>query len=179
MTTTCRGRAAIYCIALNGLMVFAVPAAAQDPDRPSFVIDIVKRVALDPTTYAPAVLAYEAHHLDWKSSQVFFRHGFLEHNGEFTLSGRPDDTPVSYAAGNRTIVATGFAVARTSLIHNVSGALIEHLLVERYPRHRPLVRRLGWIERIAFASYLSYRESASHFRQWRSNEQRARQLGYQ
>jgi hypothetical protein len=180
--TACRLPAAGMCYtALAVLMVCSVPTAtaAQDPDRPAPVSEIVKRVALDPTTYAPAVVAYEAHHLDWKSSQVFFQHGFLEHNGEFTVSGRADDTPVSYAAGNRTIVVTSVGVLRTSLIHNVSGALIERLLVERYPRHRTLLRRLWWIERMAFASYVSYRESAGHFRQWRRNEHLARQLGYQ
>ena len=102
MTTGCRLRSAgMSCVALMVAMVCSAPtgAAAQDSDRPSPVLDIVKRVASDPTTYVPAALAYEAHHLDWKSSQVFFQHGFLEHNGEFTLSGRPDDTPVSYARG--------------------------------------------------------------------------------
>ena len=182
MTTGCLLRSAgMGCIAVMAALVCSAPtgAAAQDSDRPSPVLDIVKRVASDPTTYVPAALAYEAHHLDWKSSQVFFQHGFLEHNGEFTLSGRPDDTPVSYRVGNRTIVASGFAVLGTSLVHNVSGAVIERLLVERYPSHRRLVRRLGWIERMAFASYLSYRQSAGHLRQWRSNERLARQLGYQ
>ena len=85
---------------------------------------------------------------------------------------------MSYAAGNRRIVATGFAVLRTSLIHNVSSALIERLLLERLPRHRTLIRRLGWIERISFASCLSYRQSTSHFRQWRANVRLSRQLGY-
>jgi hypothetical protein len=41
-------------------MVFAVPAAAQDPDRPSFVIDIVKRMALDPTA---------SHFRQWRSNE--------------------------------------------------------------------------------------------------------------
>ncbi|MEO8257300.1 MAG: hypothetical protein ABI868_08145 [Acidobacteriota bacterium] len=182
MTTGCRLRSAgMGCIVLMAAMVCSAPtgAAAQDSDRPSPVLDIVKRVASDPTTYVPAALAYEAHHLDWKSSQVFFQHGFLEHNGEFTLSGRADDTPVSDGAGNCTIVAGGFAVLGTSMVHNVSGALIERLLVERYPGHRSLLRRLGWIERVAFASYLSYLQSADHLRQWRRNERLARQLGYQ
>ena len=172
--------ARICCAALASLMVFSVPrAAAQDPDRPPPVADIIKLLALDPTTYAPAALAYEFHHLDWQSSQVFFQHGFLEHNGEFTVSGRADDTPVSYGVGNRRIVVAGFAVLRTSLIHNVSDAVIERVLVGRYPDHRKLVRSLGWIERISFAFYLSYRESASHFRQWRRNQQLAQRLGYE
>jgi len=114
MTTGCRLRSAgTRCIALLALMMCSDPirAAAQNSDRPSPVVDIITRVVSDPTTYVPAALAYEAHHLDWKSSQVFFQHGFLEHNGEFTLSGRADDTPVSYGAGNRTIVASGFALS--------------------------------------------------------------------
>ena len=159
---------------LAGPSVFA----QAPPVRPSPFVEVFKRVAFDPTTYVPAVLSYEAHHLDWESSQVFFDHGFLEGNPEFTVSGRANDTPISYSAGNRQITKTVFAALGTSLLNNVAVAVVERAVLARYPTHRRLVRTLGWAERIAFASYLSYNESAVHFRQWQRNSDLARQLGY-
>jgi hypothetical protein len=168
----------IHCLVVAMILVCATSASAQDPARPTAAVDIVKRVVLDPTTYAPAVLSYEAHHLDWKSSQVFFQHGFLEHSAEFTLSGRADDRPIDYAAGNRRIVTTALTSLGLSLANNITTAFVERALIERYPKHRKLTRTLGWVERISFASLLAYGESATHLRQWRKNVQLAGQLGY-
>jgi hypothetical protein len=42
-----------------------------------------------------------------------------------------------------------------------------------------VVKTLGWIERSVFASYWSYRLSATHFRQWQTNKQQATALGLQ
>jgi hypothetical protein len=64
------------------------------------------------------------------------------------------------------------------LLNNITAAALERVALERYPTRRKLVRALGWTERIAFASYLSYSQSALHFRQWQSNDALARQLGY-
>lgn len=160
------------------LMLVTSPASSQDQDAGSFVPDVVKSVVLDPTTYAPAVVAWGATRLDWQSSQVFFQNGWLERNPRFTVSGRGDDIAMGYAAGNRQILMDSIAILRLSLVNNVSERVIERLLIPRYPNHRKLLRTLGWIERSAMASYWSYRVSAGHLRQWQENERRARQLGY-
>jgi len=40
------------------------------------------------------------------------------------------------------------------------------------------VRTLGWMERISFASFMSYKLSEAHYRQAAENIVRARQLGF-
>jgi hypothetical protein len=160
------------------MMLVASSVSAQDQDRASFVPDVVKKVIVDPTTYAPAVVAWGATRLDWQSSQIFFRNGMVEHNPRFTVSGRRDDSAIGYAAGNRQILTDAIANLRLSVVNNVSARVIERLLMPRYPNHRKLLRTIGWIERSAMASYWSYRLSADHFRQWQENQRRARQLGY-
>jgi hypothetical protein len=160
------------------MLVASSSVSAQDQDHASFVPDVVKKVILDPTTYAPAIVAWEATRLDWRSSQIFFQNGSFEHNPRFTVSGRGDDTAIGYAAGNRQIFTDAIATLQLSLINNVSERAMERLLMPRYPNHRTLLRTIGWIERSAVASYWSYRLSAGHFRQWQENERRARQLGY-
>jgi hypothetical protein len=160
------------------LLLLASTAFAQErPPEPS-LSGVVKAVLLDPTTYAPAVVAWEATRLDWRSSQVFFQNGWTEHNSRFTTSGRPDDTAIGYAAGTRKITMDAFGNLRVSAVNNFSSQLVERLLVARYPTHRKLFRVIGWIERSALASYWTYRLSAGHLRQWRENERRARQFGY-
>ena len=160
------------------VMLVASLVSAQDQDHGSFVPDVVKNVIFDPTTYAPAVVAWGATRLDWQSSQIFFQNGWFEGNPRFTVSGRGDDTAIGYAAGNRQILTDAIANMRLSFVNNVSERVIERLLIPRYPNHRKLLRAIGWIERSAMASYWSYRLSAAHFRQWQENDRRARQLGY-
>ncbi len=164
------------------LMLSAGHAVAQttndnEQKRPSFLLDVTKRVILDPTTYAPAIIGYDATMRDWKSSQPFFNNGYLEHNWRFTISGRADDYPVSYGVGQRRILADALSNLEMSAVNNLTDSMFEHVLGDRYPNHRKLIRALGWIEKSAFASYMSYRLSASHYRQWQQNEQMARQLG--
>lgn len=160
------------------MMLVASSAFAQDRDRAAFVPDVVTRAILDPTTYAPAIVAWAATDLDWRSSQIFFENGFFEHNARFTISGLSDDTPIGYAAGNRRIFTDAIANLRLSAVNNVADQVIERLLLRRHPTHRTLIRTIGWIERSVMASYLSHRLSARHFRQWRENHRRARELGY-
>ena len=166
----------VIVVALMTLAASSV--SAQDPDHPSFVPDVLKRVIVDPTTYAPAVVAWEATRLDWRSSQVFFQNGWFEHNPRFTVSGRAGDTAIGYAAGNRQILTDAMAIVPLSLVNNASARVMERLLMPRYPNHRRLIRAIGWIERSAVASYWSYRLGAGHVRQWQENTRRARQLGY-
>jgi hypothetical protein len=154
------------------------PAPAEPPDQPSAVWEITKRTLLDPTTYTPAALSYGATRLDWDSSQIFFQHGFVEQNRRFTVSGFSYDIPISHAAGNRQILIDSLGILQMSVINNVTTNVLENILIKRYPHHRKLLRTLGWVERIGFASYWSYRLSADHFRKWRDNDRMARRLGF-
>ncbi|HEY7448415.1 MAG TPA: hypothetical protein VH702_09710 [Vicinamibacterales bacterium] len=154
------------------------PGPAELPDQPSAVWEVTRRTLLDPTTYTPAVLSYGSTRLDWNSSQVFFRHGFVEQNHRFTVSGFSYDIPISHAAGNRQILIDSLGILQMSVINNVTTNVLENILIKRYPHRRKLLRTLGWVERIGFASYWSYRLSADHFRKWRENEQMAQRLGY-
>jgi hypothetical protein len=148
---------------IAALILLVVSAAtAQDRIPPVSVRDAIKNVALDPTTYAPAIVAWEAMRLDWRSSQVFFERGWVEQNPRFTISGRAGDIAIPYAAGNRLILKDAFANLRVPLVHNVSERVVEHLLQTRYPNHRRLLRAAGWTERLTMASILSYRRSAEH-----------------
>jgi hypothetical protein len=165
---------------LVAVMILASAAAvsAQDRDQGFFLTDVVKNVVLDPTTYAPAVVVWTVTRLDWQSSQVFFQHGWSEHNPRFTLSGRSNDMPISYGAGNRQIASDAIALLEFSVINNVSARVTERLLTRRYRNHRKLLRTIGWVERSAVASYWSHRLSADHLGMWRENVRTARQLGY-
>jgi len=173
-----RAPARLFVTFLALATLAAAPVSAQDEDRPSFVPDVVRKVVLDPTTYAPAIVAWSATRLDWQTSQIFFQNGMYEHNARFTVTGRADDVAIGYGAGNRRILTDALANMQLSLVNNVSAHAMERLLIARYPNHRTLLRAIGWIERSAVASYWSYRLSAGHFRQWRENERRAAALGY-
>ena len=161
-------------------MFSAVPSSvvAQDQKESSSFADIVKGVVFDPTTYVPAAISYDATMRDWNSSQTLFQHGYVEHNLRFTISGLPNDVPVGYGEGNYRIRMDALLNVEMSLVNNFSSRFIERALMERYPEHRKRIRTLGWIERTAFASYMSYYLSQAHYRQWRANEQLARQSGY-
>jgi hypothetical protein len=105
-------------------------------------------------------VAYHSFRLDWDTSQVRFQHGFKEINPRFTVSGYPRDMPISYQAGNRQIQGDALRVAGTSLLNNLIENVFERSLLQSSPDHRRLIRTLGWIERITFASYLTYRQSS-------------------
>jgi hypothetical protein len=170
----------VFCVAFAALtLLWTASASAQDPPASSFVSDIVKGVVFDPTTYAPAIVTYGATRLDWESSQVFFQHGFVEHNARYTVSGVSDNVAISHRAGNLRIATDSLAVLlQLSLVHNVTERVIERVLIRRYPNHQKFFRVVGLVERIVGASYLSIALSAKHVRQWQENERLARQLGY-
>ena len=177
--STSLNRGHVFLFGLLTLMsLTASSLSAQDVTPRSLVSDVAKQVLLDPTTYAPAVVAWTVTRLDWQSSQAFFQHEWTEGNARFTVSGLGDDTAVGYRAGNRQILTDAFSNLQVSLINNASSRLVENLLIPRYPNHRTLLRTIGWIERSAMASYLTYRLSADHFRQWQKNGQLAQQFGY-
>jgi hypothetical protein len=146
-------------------------------ERPWSFWHTTKQIALDPTTYAPAILSYESTKLDWDTSQVFFRNGYVEGNPRYTASGLPNDTPLSYGRGDHKILMDTLQNLGGSMAHNFIERSMETMLLQRYPDHPKLVKTIGWIERSVFASYWSYRLSATHFRQWKWNEQQAAALG--
>ena len=164
------------------LMCAAGRAAAQDEHAtdsvPSLVVRAAKQAVLDPTTYAPGTMLYVSSRLDWDSSQPFFQHGDVENNPRYTVSGLPHDVPLSYAAGNHLLLTDALSVLSISFANNAVDHLTVSILTERYPEHRKLWKTLGWVERAAVASSLSYVLSARHFEQWQMNKQQAAQLGY-
>jgi hypothetical protein len=153
-------------------------AFAQEEATSSVVWDVTKAVVFDPTTYVPATVSYAALRMDWKSSQPLFHHGWLEQNRMFTVSGRPNDTPISFQAGNQQIRRMALAHLQESLVNNLSVVIFERVLTQKYPQHRKLFKVLSWAERIGFASFVSYKASVNHFRQTQRNHELARQHGY-
>ena len=155
----------------------AIASAQAEADSNVFW-DVTKAVVFDPTTYAPATLSYTSMKLDWDSSQTLFRNGWVEQNRLFTVSGRANDKPVSFADGNKRIRQMAFLHLQESLINNVAANVFERVLAQKYPEHRKMFKVLSWVERIAFASYVSYAASANHFKQTERNRQLALQYGY-
>jgi len=164
-------------IVFAALIGIFVPLSVSAQEQHSPIGDTVKSVIFDPTTYAPAIIAYDATMRDWNTSQPFFRAGFVEHNERFTLTGRPNDVPMSYEDGQRRILTDALVNLQMSVVNNVADRLFERMLLSRFPQHRKLVKTLGWIERVSFASYMSYQLSAQHYRQAGLNAQRAQQMG--
>lgn len=154
-------------------------AFAQDEKRSSAFADVVKGVVFDPTTYGPALIGYHATMKDWNTSQPFFQNGFVEHNARFTVTGRANDTPLSYTAGRNRIFKDAVVVFGVSAVQNATSRLVERALLQRYPEHRKAVKTIGWIQRISVASLMSYHLSGAHYRQAQLNARRAAELGLQ
>jgi hypothetical protein len=163
------------------LLASTVGAQDREPEAsrlPSLASDLTKSVVFDPTTYAPAAILYTSMRLDWKTSQPFFAHGFLEANDRYTVSGRSGDVPVSFSQGKRQILTDSLLNLPMSFANNTGSRVVERMLMQRFPSRPKLFRTLGWIERTAFAGYMSNRLAAKHFRQWQENVTTARQLGF-
>lgn len=170
-------RAFIAAMLLGLAPASALAQAQVEAPRP-FAWDVARAVLIDPTTYAPALISHEAIRQDWKTSQVFFANGWLETNPRFTVSGRANDTPVGYDEGTNRIRRSAITILQYSAVNNVSASVVERMLIARYPRRKRLIRVLSWAERIAFASLLTYSNSADHIRQASSNRRLAREYGY-
>lgn len=151
------------------ILLLASPVCAQDR-QPSVAVDLATHVLLDPTTYVPALLGYDAMSRDWASSQPLFARGYVEHNPEFTVGGVVDGRPVSFAVGRSRILSDFWLDWEVSTAHNVGVSLLERALIERHPTHARLIRRLGWVEKTAAASWLSYHWSAARYRQAAANQ---------
>lgn len=171
-------RAITHVMLLTLMILTPAISSAQSDTGSNVVWDVTKAVVFDPTTYAPATLSYTSMKMDWDSSQTLFRNGWVEQNHRFTLSGRPNDVPVSYAEGNKRIRQMALLHLQESLVNNVAANVFERVLADKYPQHRKLFKVLSWVERIAFASYVSYAASANHFKQTERNRQLAIQYGY-
>ena len=167
---------ALVSIAVFSLVSSNASALGHEPA--SSLPTIVKKVVLDPTMYAPAAIAYDATVRDWNTSQPFFRNGFMEQNPHFTISGLPDDVPVSYSEGRRRILVDTVSNLGPSIFNNFTDRLLERALIARYPDHRKMVRTVSWIERLSFSVCMSYVLSAQHYRQAQSNTLLAQGLGY-
>lgn len=165
-------------VLLSMLVLTPAIASAQAETDSNLFWDVTKAVVFDPTTYAPAALSYSSMKMDWDSSQTLFRNGWVEQNRRFTISGRPNDLPVSYAEGNRRIRRMALLHLQESLVNNAAANIFERVLAAKYPQHRKLFKVLSWVERIGFASYVSYMASANHFRQTERNRQLVIQFGY-
>jgi hypothetical protein len=151
-------------------------SARTEVHRP-LLTETIRRIVFDPTTYAPAAIVYTSLHLDWRSSQPMFRAGYNEAHPGYTQSGLANDAPVGYAEGQRRNLNIALNLLGRSIANNAVSSVVERALIEKAPRHRKLIRVLGWIERTAFASYFSYVLSEQHFEQWKKNEAMARQIG--
>ncbi len=180
-----RSRLKIVCLVFATLLVVPCalaqdesdPASIDQPDQHRRSGTSRRRTLLDPTTYTPAVLSYGTTRLDWDSSQVFFRTDSSSRTRRFTVSGFSYDVPISHAAGNRQILLDSLGILQMSVVNNVTTNVLENILIKRYPHRRKLLRTLGWVERIGFASFWSYRLSADHVRKWQENERMAQQVG--
>jgi hypothetical protein len=173
-----QARAIVAVVLFSGICGVATTAIAQDQDHSSFVGSIAKQVVLDPTTYAPAIIAYDATMRDWKTSQPFFHNGFMEHNERFTISGRANDVPVAFGEGQKRILTDAVTNFGMSALNNFTSRVFERVLLDRYPEHRKIVKAASWVERISFGVYMSYVLSKDHYRQAELNATRAQQLGY-
>jgi len=163
---------------LSMMVLMPAIASAQAETDTNVFWDVTKAVVFDPTTYAPATLTYTSMKMDWDSSQTLFRNGWVEQNHRFTVSGRPNDLPISFADGNKKIRNMALLHLQESLINNTAANVFERVLSNRYPQHRKFFKVLSWVERIAFASYVSYAASANHFKQAERNRQLVIQFGY-
>jgi len=167
-------------LVVGTLVLLLVPTCVSgqiEPSRP-FAWDVSRAVLIDPTTYVPAVIAHEAMMRDWRTSQLLFAHGWREANPRYTVTGLPDDVPVSYDEGKDRIRGASLRVLEYSALNNAVAGVSERLLISKYPDHKKLIRTLSWVERIGYASFIAYRNSAVHFRQAEENQRLAREFGY-
>ncbi len=172
-------RYGVRCLAVLALALGPHESLAQEQQtHPPLGAAVIKKVFLDPTTYAPAAISYDATMRDWNTSQVFFEHGYREWNERFTVSGLQNDVPISYAAGRRRILLDTLVTLQLSAINNLATGTIEEVLVRRFPKRRRLLKTLAVIDRVALASYMSYRLAGKHYQQARYNTELARSLGF-
>src|SRR5581483_11806326 len=169
----------VAIVLLISIVSSGLPAsvAAQTDDRP-VAWSVARQVLIDPSTYVPATVSAAAKLWDWRTSQVLFANGWVEQNPRFTRSGLPYDVPISYGDGRQQIMMQSLGLLEACAAHNVAVAVVERVLITQHPGHRKLIRTLGWIERAGVGGYLTYIQSANHFRQAQKNLDLTRRYGY-
>jgi hypothetical protein len=172
----CLATSAIVALLTVGNASFV--SAQENSKDSSAVADVIKGVVFDPTTYAPALISYDATLKDWNTSQPFFQNGYVERNSRFTLTGLSNDRPVSYVVGRNQIMKDTLTTLGVSAVQNATSRIVEQALMAKYPNHRKMVKTIGWIQRIGIASVMTYKLSAPHYRQAGINAQQARELGF-
>src|SRR3954469_22224068 len=115
---------AVLTLATAGL----VSAQENGNKSSSAVADVIKGAVFDPTTYAPALISYDATMRDWNTSQPFFRNGYVERNARFTSTGLSNDHPVSYVVGRNQIVKDTLATFGFSVVQNTTSRIVERAL---------------------------------------------------
>jgi hypothetical protein len=90
----------------------------------------------------------------------------------------PFDVPLSNTHGKEQILRDSLGILPFSFANNALTVVLQRALTRLGPEHRRRWAAVAWIERVAFASTLSYALSSRHFQQWRQNERMAAQLGY-
>lgn len=132
-----------------GLLLFASIASAQS---------VLKKVALDPTTWVPAATYYAAEMQDWNTSQPFFQHGWHEWNKGFTQEGVNNGTAVSYSRGMTIMRKRAGLMLAGSIANNVwsQKAFVNH-------------KKLSVAERLLFNGIVGFYLSRSHFVQASDN----------
>jgi hypothetical protein len=58
-------------------------------------------------------------------SQPFFARGFIERNPRFTITGLPNDVPLSHADGNKRILTDTLMIMQMSAVHNLGVQSLE------------------------------------------------------
>jgi len=149
------------------LLTTARPADAQG------LRHVLTQVALDPFTYSTSAFGYVSARADWKTSQPLFAAGWMEHDPLLTRIGQPDDVPVGYRRGMRTMQINAIWNLATPAAHNAAARLVEGWLTRRFPDHRRLIVVASWAERGATAAVMSYQVAAPAFRQAASNRRAA------
>src|SRR4051812_34434974 len=117
----------VSAVVLGMALCAPLTAAAQTVDQRVSASSIVRTVLRDPVTYAPALIKYTSMNLDWESSQVFFRNGFVEQNARFTVSGRSKDTPISHGQGSRKVVADSLILLAQTVPEHLAERTLEQV----------------------------------------------------
>ena len=163
------------------IMILTMPAvaSAQSDDGDSNLFwDITRSVVFDPTTYAPATLAYTSMNLRLAELSAAVPQWLGRAEPSF-YGERPAERYSRQLYGReRKIRQMALLHLQESIVNNAAANIFERVLAEKYPQHRKLFKVLSWMERIAFASYVSYMASANHFKQAERNRQLAIQYGY-
>jgi hypothetical protein len=140
-----RQQALLRCLATSAIVALltvgnaAFVFAQENSKDSSAVADVIKGVVFDPTTYAPALISYDATMRDWNTSQPFFQNGYVERNARFTLTGLSNDRPVSYQVGRNQILRDTLTTFGVSAVQNATSRIVEQALMAKYPNQRMMV----------------------------------------